>query len=281
MVQREVPVSNAVSLQAFQELNTVGFNDGHNKTIVLMTDGIANLASVNSTFPMNAYLPSDYQSSQDKSATAATAAINLATTIKGQNIKIYTIGFGNNVDSATLTSIASPGCYYSASDGTSLATVYQTIYGQVFTDASVDTDVSMDFGTLIVNGANTPFDPLNPISRMCQTQPRPVRPCWINTTPPPTGQSTCTRSRDSTLIQDSRSPRSARSSSTSRITGTTSTLHPSITRTSPLAFNIGTVKVNETWATQFSLQVLREGDIQISAPSHRSASRTVRPATTA
>jgi hypothetical protein len=120
-----------------------------------MSDGIANLAPINSTFPLKAYLPSDYNSGSDTSNTAKAAAISIASTIKGQNIKIYTIAFGSDADTATLTAIASPGCSYVASDGTALSTVYGTIYGEI-ADPGVDTSMTADFQNITVTGVTIP-----------------------------------------------------------------------------------------------------------------------------
>jgi len=134
------------------EFNTKG-DPTHPKVIILMTDGIATMAPINSTFPLKAYMPSDWVS--DRSTIGKTAAINIASTLKGQNIKIYTIGFGSDADTATLTAIASPGCDYIASDNTALSDVYAAIYAKV-SDPGVDTQMTVDFQNINVTQVTIP-----------------------------------------------------------------------------------------------------------------------------
>lgn len=239
-----------------QELNTKGY-PGHNQTIVLMTDGIANMAPINATFPLKSYQPSDYNGGTDTSVIAKTAAINIATNIKNQHIKIYTIGFGSDADTATLTAIASPGCYYTASDGTALAQVYTTIYGQVFTDASVNTVTSLDFGNLIVN--NNPPAAGNYFSYIANTTaPGSTLLDKYNITP-------------NGAINQHLSP------GTDPVSGFPYGIGPIIINQSDyynannqqLQFNIGTIKVNDTWKTDFQLMALKEGNIQIFGPDSK------------
>ncbi|DAC71689.1 MAG TPA: hypothetical protein DSN98_09090 [Thermoplasmata archaeon] len=140
---------------AMSEFNMKG-DPTHPKVIIIMSDGIANLAPINSTFPLKAYLPSDYKSSTDTSNTAKAAAISIASIIKDvQKIKIYTIAFGSDADTATLTSIASPGCNYIAADNTALSEVYAAIYAEV-SDPGVDTTMSTDFQYINVTGVTIP-----------------------------------------------------------------------------------------------------------------------------
>jgi hypothetical protein len=240
---------------ALSELKTKGY-PGHNKTIVIMSDGIANMAPVNSTFPLKAYLPSDYDGTS--STIAKTAAINIASTIKDQDIKIYTIAFGSDADTTTLASIASPGCSYSASDGTTLATVYQTIYGKVFTDASVDTEATLDFGNLIVNnGPGITGEYFVYESNTTTPMPSTMLDKYNKT---PGGAISYH------LIPGSDVVTGLPFTSVGPITINQSDYWNDPAHPYQLAFNIGTIRVNETWQADFRLKVLREGNILIFGP---------------
>jgi hypothetical protein len=246
-----------------QELNAKGYPD-HNQSIVLMTDGIANMAPINASFPLNAYQPSDYNSNSDSSQIAANAAIKIASTIKNQNIKIYTIAFGSNADTTMLNAIASPGCSYNASDATSLSQVYATIYGQLFVDAGVDTTATMDIGDLIVNG--NPAAPGNYFSYVGNTT-------GLGSTMVDKYNKTSAGAINMHLIADYDSSGNPIFSSVTPFSSTGPIIFNQSTyytnNNQNLAFNIGTIKVNDTWKADFQLQALQEGDIQIFGPDSK------------
>jgi hypothetical protein len=137
---------------AMNEFNSKG-DPTHPKVIIIMSDGIATMAPINSTFPLKSYMPSDWVS--DKSTIGKTAAISIASTLKVQNIKIFTIAFGSDADTTTLKAIASPDCDYVASDGTALSAVYGDIYAKV-SDPGVDTRLTTDFQYINVTGIKMP-----------------------------------------------------------------------------------------------------------------------------
>jgi len=240
------------------ELNTKGYA-GHNMSIVIMTDGIANMAPVNSSFPLKAYIPSDYDGTG--STIAKTAAIKIASAIKAdaRNIKIYTIAFGSDADTATLTSIASPGCNYVASDATALSTVYQTIYGQVFTDASVDTDVALDMHNLIVN--SNPVSAGNYFNYQYNTTTSPGSTMLDKYNKTPLG------AINQHLVPGFDVSTGLPFPSIGPIIINQTDYWNDAAHPQQLAFNIGTIKLNETWQADFSLQVLKEGDIQVFGPA--------------
>jgi hypothetical protein len=209
------------------ELNTKGY-PGHTKTIILMTDGIANLAPINSTYPLLSYMPSDYVSSNGGSSLIAkNAAIYVATNIKAQNIKIYTIAFGSDADNTTLTSIASPGCAYSASNGTALATVYQTINGLVSTQAGVNTTMSVGFSNVNVSGVTFP------------------------------GASVYSYIYNSSVT--SGSTRIQWQDGVTNVTNQTDTWNAN----HALNFTIGTIMLNQTWQADILFQVMQPGNIKV------------------
>ena len=227
-----------------------------------MSDGIATMAPIkpNST---KSYWPMDWNTGgpegEDQSQTAKTAAIEAAKRAKAEGVTIYAIGFGTVADTATLQSIASPGAYYTATTG-NLNTIYQIIAGQIVTDASVDTVASMDFGTLVVNNVLT-SDPLNPYFNYTAN---------ATTSPTSTMLAKYSKNSDGSIKQyfspgldelHVAIPVGPYGPNTTDQT-TYWTAHPQ-----QLAFNIGTIKVNETWETNFRFKVLKEGNILIFGPN--------------
>jgi hypothetical protein len=248
---------------ANQELNTKGYA-GNSWTIVLMTDGMANGAPPNSSYPLLAYVPSDYNSGTDESPTAVAATLYYANQIKASGITIYTIGFGSDADTTLLSEIASPGCAYTANSNTALASVYSTIYGQIFTSAGVDTVATMDIGDLIVNG--NPAAPGNYFSYVGNTT-------GLGSTMVDHYNQTPAGVVNQHLIADYDSSGNPIFSSVSPFLSTGPIIINQSTyytnNNQNLAFNIGTIKVNDTWKADFQLQALQEGNIQIFGPDSK------------
>jgi hypothetical protein len=232
---------------ALSELNTHA-TPGYTQSVVLMTDGIANLAPINSTFPMLSYMPSDYSSSNGgTSQIAAAAAIYDANAMKAQGIEIFTIGFGSdqssdNINVTTLETIASnncptatvdpPVCYWAATDGNALNTVYQTINGIISSTAGVNTTMAVQFNNINVTGVTFPG------ANVCNY----------------TYNSTPTVGTGSTVIQWQKSQ-----GGNTNVTDQTSNW----TNYHSLNFTIGTMYIGDTWQADALFNMTMPGNVQV------------------
>jgi hypothetical protein len=165
-----------------------------------------------------------------------------------KNVRIYTIGFANGLSSQAVKdmntlAVGTGGFYRNASTGTDLTSVYNEIAGDLKSEAAVNTSMTLDFGvqTITVNdflqNGEDVFSYVNDSSTSLSTPGS----TWINkynktTTNYPTYPFT---------IDDT----------------------SNWTNNKALTFNVGTIKLNETWETNFRLKVLREGNIQIFGPT--------------
>jgi len=150
------------------------------------------------------------------------------------------------------------GFYQHAPDAATLNALYDNIATLLQEDAGVDTTADMDFGHLIVD--ESLIDTSGPGDAMFDYVGDPVTP-GINP-----GNS-CTQSPGSTMVDKY-------NSTTKLIPG------PDFAQTGPLIvnqtpdwlankslnFNIGLVKLGETWETNFRLRVLKEGTILLFSP---------------
>ena len=236
---------------ALKEIQQKGYT-GHNKTIIIMSDGVATMAPINSTFPLKSYMPSDWVS--DYSNIGKQAAIAIATDIKapGNDIKIYTIAFGSGADTTTLAAIASPGCAKVATDGAALNTVYQEIYGLVVTDASVNTVMNLDLGNLIIN--NAPITAGHYFDYVA------------NKTTSPTSTMLDKYNLTHHLIPGINDTSGKPFDSIGPITIDQSDYWNDAAHQYQLKFNISTIKLKETWETNFRLKILVPGNIIIYSP---------------
>jgi len=110
---------------------------GHQWSIVIMTDGQATMAPIDSNasdnHSMEAYMPSDYECG-DYSVTGKNAAVEAAREAYGMyNITVYTVGFGSGVNEDDLMEIAAAGngTYYYADDADTLKEIYRNISQQI------------------------------------------------------------------------------------------------------------------------------------------------------
>jgi hypothetical protein len=199
----------------------------HNWSIIIMSDGIATMAPINQT-SLESYWPMDWNKlgpgGEDQSQTAKTAAIERASGAKAQGIKVYSIGFGSIADTATLQSIASPGCYYSADNATSLSAVYSTIFEKVNDQAGVNTTMTADFENINVTGVTTPGGQVYDYVYH-PTESTKIR--WQNGITNVSNQS-------ADWLADSK-----------------------------LDFNIGTIKVGQYWNATFRLKIKKSGLIDV------------------
>jgi hypothetical protein len=211
---------------ARQEFNTYGVSN-HNWTIVIMSDGIATMAPITPT-SLKSYWPRDWNTlgpgGEDQSPTAKTAAIDAASKAKAAGITIYTIGFGTIADTATLQSIASPGCYFPATNSAGLDQIYKNIGEYINQEAGVNTTMMVDFQNINVTGVTIPGD------QVFSYVPHPTystRILWQDGVTNVTNQS-------ADWADDHR-----------------------------LGFNIGTINVGKTWNATFRLRANQSGSVDI------------------
>ena len=150
------------------------------------------------------------------------------------------------------------GFYQHAPDPDALEDLYATIATQLQEDAGVDTTADMDFGQLIVD--DSLIDTSAPGNAMFDYVGDPVTP-GINP-----GNS-ATNAPGSTMV-------AKYNATTSHIPGPDfAQIGPLIVNQTPdwianrsLNFNIGLVKLGDTWETNFRLRVLKEGTILLFSP---------------
>ncbi|NMA87564.1 MAG: VWA domain-containing protein, partial [Methanoculleus bourgensis] len=159
-----------------------------------------------------------------------------------EKVKIYSIGFASVLKpdverDLTILSTATGGKYVWAKDEAALKNVYTDIAGELKTNASVDTEMNVVFENVMVNktfesGADV-FDYIHEdgISTTIES--------WIDngTEKQPVIDR---HTRDDTLNWTSTNPH--------------------------LPFDIGTMRLNQTWETKFRLKVLADGNINIFGP---------------
>jgi hypothetical protein len=185
---------------------------------------------------------------------------NMSVYAKENNIRIYALSFVNQPSATVqnaLTVMANNtgGFYQHAPDEDALNDLYEQIANDLGDIAGVDTTADMDFGTLNVDGAstvgNTVFDYVGD-----------------PTTPGINPGDSATTGLGSTMVDK------YNKSLTHFFPG------PDFTQIGPLIvnqtddynnnkslnFNIGLVKLNETWETNFRLRVLKEGTIMLFNP---------------
>jgi Mg-chelatase subunit ChlD len=162
--------------------------------------------------------------------TSSTSIIDWA---KQKNISIYTIGLGvSPTTAAYLTDYATQtgGKYYNAATAADLDTIYTSIAGDLQTEAGVATNADLNYGTVNVNQVATSgvFDYVykNGVSTM-------VKSYWKN----------------ETLIY-----------------GPDYYDQTADWSDKVLSFNVGTVKLNQTWMTSYMLKVNKPGNIDVFGP---------------
>ncbi|MDP3563547.1 MAG: VWA domain-containing protein [Methanoregula sp.] len=173
---------------------------------------------------------------------------NMALYANQSGIKIYSIAFGGAISSGgktTLQNLAttSGGKYYEAS-ATNIEDVYAQIAGELQENAGVDTQVLMDFGTITVN--NVSVNGADVFSYV----PDPL----LGGAPDKAPGSTWIHKFN--LTNDLFAPYIVDQSA-------------NWTNYHRLDFNVGTVKINETWETTFRLKVLKDGNINIFGPGSK------------
>ena len=230
------------------------------RAIVVLSDGDYNyygdpLARGTGYSDSNGHHAADYNtldSNYMSYSGLSSAEQNMSVYALHNNIRIYSIGFGSSLSSGGQTTLSvlanSTGGKYYAASATNIVDVYKQIAGDLQQDAGVNTSVVMDFGTITVNNAS-----ING-AQVFDYVPDPVISGYLPT-----------RSPGSTwTIKYNRTP-----------SGTLYTLVPAQitdqssnwTMNHQLNFNVGTVKINETWEASFRLKLLREGNINVFGPN--------------
>lgn len=166
---------------------------------------------------------------------------NLAVFARENNIKIYSIAFTEDITSGgreTLRQLAetSGGKYYYAPSGDDLEAVYTEIAGELKTEAGVDTTIDLSFENVEVNGASMPGDEVfeyvyaDGISTVIES--------WIENE---TGRSVVVPRHTEDQTPDWQDDQS-------------------------LHFDVGTVKLGQTWTTSYRLKVKTDGNINVFGP---------------
>jgi hypothetical protein len=231
------------------------------RAVILLSDGDYNIygdpLARGSGYPTSTYsatgshysgsMTNDYVTFSDLSSSNQ----NMSTYANSNGIRIYTIAFGSGLSSGAITTLkilanTTGGKYYAASD-TDIEDVYRQIAGDLQQDAGVDTEAIMDYGTVTVNNESVNG------AEIFDYVPDPVLSGYLPTRDP---GSTWTYKYNVTP------------------SGAINTLDPAVitdqsdnwTLHHQLDFNVGTVKINETWAASFRLELLREGNINVFGP---------------
>ncbi|HTY53109.1 MAG TPA: VWA domain-containing protein [Methanomicrobiales archaeon] len=206
--------------------------DGAVRAIILLTDGKWNLGGdprglVSSVFSIEAYP----EVAADLGGLGTGSVITWA---KDNDIKIFTIALvgtdtKDQPNTAELQAYADEtgGKAYVASSGLDLKQIYIDIAGALREEASIDTQVALDFGQIEVNDKeNVPGDKV--FEYMYRGAP------WSTYVVPPAPAAPEVRD-DTTAWENNQN----------------------------LAFSPGTIKVNQEWRVNFTLMALTEGNIKL------------------
>jgi len=157
------------------------------------------------------------------------------------NVTIYTIGLGSSVDTAALTSYANQtgGKYYPAPSPSDLGGIYAQIAGDLQDVAGGETEVVLNYGSVKINNVTG-----GDITQYMQYQP-------IMSVP--------LQESDSTFIKKINVSKSG-------VTNIQYTQHrdDSANYTSgQMEFDVGEIRLNETWSTNFRLNLVKAGKISL------------------
>lgn len=164
---------------------------------------------------------------------------NMSAYAKNNGIKIYSIAFANSISTSGKTTlqtlaVSTGGKYYEAS-ATNIADVYTAIAGELRTEAGVNTQVDLDFGTIEVNyeliEVNDTFrvfdyvsDPVLSTRIHSYNQTADIIPAYVR--------------NDTQSWNENKS----------------------------LYFDAGTIKLGQVWEARYRLRVLTDGSINIFGP---------------
>lgn len=156
---------------------------------------------------------------------------SVITWAKNNNIKIFTIGLGDQADQAELQSYASQtgGKAYVATTGLDLEGIYKDIAGELHTEAGVGTTMDIAFHNIEVNGAL--FPGLQVMKYVC--------------IPPVSTHEFSYNQTDPSIINQFYDQTAEWNAGQS------------------LHFNVGTIFLGQVWMGNFSMKILRDGNIKI------------------
>jgi hypothetical protein len=159
-------------------------------------------------------------------------------------IKIYSIAYGGSISSGGQTTLqtlaeSTGGKYYTAS-ATNIGDVYRQIAGELRTEAGVDTKVTLDYGTVMVNNES------DTSGKVFEYVPDP--PALPSHAPGSTYVHKFNKTNPD-LWHDIINQQS------------------NWTDNKNLEFNVGTIKLNETWEATFRLKAIKEGYIDVFGPA--------------
>jgi hypothetical protein len=194
---------------------------------------------------------------------------NLSVYAKNNNIRLYFIFFAGTPDDTAVTdltaaAVGTGGFYQKATSAAELNDAYKKIAGDLQTEAGVDTQMSLDFGSLIINKVA-----VGPNAQVFEYVGDPVVATGSPAIQP-----------GSTML-DKYNKTPAGAINKHLIPGIDVSTSLPFTKVGPiitnqtdywnnnqqsLAFNIGTINVNETWQADFRLRVLKEGNILVFGP---------------
>ena len=235
------------------------------KALIVLTDGEWN----NCGDPQGSSTACSYTSPESISSMT-----NVITWSANKKNKLYFIGLGVKTGyNTTLNNYATlgGGKYYYAPESSDLTGIYKEIAGELVEEAGVETTANLDFGSILVNDV---YDTSGAVFEYVgdPTVMTPVKP--YNTNYPDI------KGKGSTMVDKYNKT----VNTSAEIVGDVFHFFPSpdYTDIGPLLinqtdywnandhqlyFNIGAVKVNETWETNFRLRVLKEGSITLFGPN--------------
>ena len=176
---------------------------------------------------------------------------NLSRYAKDNNMRIYTVTFGTDAtiqpgqtlyNTMTLIAESTGGSHYHATDGTQLTDVYTKIAGDLQETAGGETQVGLDFGNVKIND-----DPLLDIRNYMD---------YVYDSHSPA------QSSDSTYINKSNITKYG---VYHQLISVTRDDRPNWTART-MAFDVGTIKLNETWSATFRLNLTQAGKIDLFGP---------------
>jgi Mg-chelatase subunit ChlD len=226
------------------------------RAIILLTDGEWNTAGDPQGIITS---PNTILSEPDSVGTSS-----VITYAKTNNMKLYIIGLG--VSSGYRTILESyvtevGGKYYNAPSSAELAGIYADIAGELRESAGVDTTATMDFGSITVNDALDITG--NVFNYVADPETDGI------STGPPVMALPYTPNLGSTMVRKyNKTHELIPGPGYTQVGPLYDNMTPYWNSKSPheLKFNIGEVKLNETWETNFRLRVLKEGSISLMGP---------------
>jgi len=223
------------------------------QAVVLLSDGDYNfygdpLARGSGHTVSYYWEPTDYTDlDTDYMSYSGVSNQNMALYAKDRGVRIYSIAYGSSISPGganTLSTLAtsSGGKYYTAS-AANIATVYRQIAGELNEQAGGNTTVSLNFGTISVVNVSSNADIGNYLDYR-YAPPVSTNIYMFNISPGGTTHDYYKYTRDDTLNWSSGKK---------------------------LNFNVGTVKLNDTWQATMMFSLTQNGTLILFGPDHCSA----------